>query len=104
MSTIPAHVQRMIREFTELTDRTELLGNFMNENPVFQTLPPTEQSLMQAQGHAMMAYANILELRIELTGYMIEPVHNVIPLPLELDEAMEVGGSDIDVDGPPKFD
>lgn len=58
------HVQRMIAEGEQLTDRLEKLGAFLTGD-LFKTLPETDQTLLSAQCGAMTAYLQILSLRIE---------------------------------------
>lgn len=58
------HVTRMEGELTELTDRTEKLTAFINENPLFAGLSPIDQSLMVQQLAGMHQYACSLALRV----------------------------------------
>ena len=59
------HVERMLKEQEELTDRMIKLGNFISENPIFDTLSKDEQSDMYLQLQSMSMYNTILSRRIE---------------------------------------
>ncbi len=65
-SALPPHVERMSVEYSELHDRTSKARDFIagGEGPIFMTLPPDEQWLMNQQVLVMMAYLNILKVRL----------------------------------------
>ena len=55
----------MLKEQEELTDRMIKIGNFISENPIFDTLPKEEQSDIYLQLQTMSMYNTILTRRIE---------------------------------------
>ena len=59
------HVERMLHEQEELTDKLIKLGSFITENPIFDTLSNDEQSDMYLQLQTMSMYNTILTRRIE---------------------------------------
>lgn len=59
-----AHEQRVVDEQTELEKKLKGLRDFIRHNPVFDTLPSSEQCLMKTQMDLMSAYSNVLGLRI----------------------------------------
>ena len=64
----PAHVQRMIDEHEQLSDRTGKLHEFIDRSPIFLGLAPDDQALMRAQFGAMTSYLCVLGMRIERVG------------------------------------
>lgn len=60
----PAHIQRVINEYKELDDRTTKLANFINTNPIFETLQNEEREDMKAQLIWMHKYINVLANRL----------------------------------------
>ena len=60
---IPPHVQRMIAEGDELSDKITKLGAFL-AGRLYAQLGETDQGLMQAQLGAMTAYLSVLQIRI----------------------------------------
>ena len=59
------HVERMFTEQTELCEKIDKLGAFINENPIFNKLPKEEQYDMYLQLEAMTMYSNILQHRLD---------------------------------------
>lgn len=60
-------VARIAKEVVELTDKTERLQTF-TQMPLFNTLSKTDQSLLVAQLGAMVAYGQILVMRLDNAG------------------------------------
>lgn len=72
------HVQRMKEELEQLRERTTKLADFINGNPVFNTLPHVERLLLEAQLGAMTSYGRILFARID--GAQPQPApHQPVP-------------------------
>ena len=59
------HQQRVVNEKTELDDKLGKLHDFIQENPIFKTLPEDEQKRLQRQDLVMAEYSQILSERIE---------------------------------------
>ena len=59
------HVERMVNEQKELSERTEKLGAFISKNPIFGTLSEEEQYDMHLQLQAMSMYNAVLSNRIK---------------------------------------
>ena len=55
----------MVNEQKELCERTEKLGAFISENPIFGTLSEEEQYDMHLQLQAMSMYNAVLSNRIK---------------------------------------
>lgn len=64
-ATVPAFLQRMREEASQLADRSEKLGHFIASNPAFRSLSPADQALMRRQYKVMAHYHAILRQRIE---------------------------------------
>lgn len=60
----PYHL-RVVQERSELQDRTEKLGEFILNNPIFQSLSEEDQADMGEQHYFMSRYLEILNKRIE---------------------------------------
>jgi hypothetical protein len=58
------HQQRVVDEQTELEIKLKALRDFISGNPVFDTLPAEDRTLMKTQMDLMSAYSNVLSLRI----------------------------------------
>ncbi len=58
------HQQRVVSERDELSERTEKLGEFILNNPVFQSLSEEERTDMSEQHYFMSSYLDILNKRI----------------------------------------
>ena len=58
------HIERMMEEGNQLTDRIQKLQAFILTNPAYQELVELDLSLLQAQLSAMTTYLNILNLRL----------------------------------------
>lgn len=58
-----AHEQRVVDERKELGEKLNKLKSFIM-SPILKTLPPDEQSRLDRQYDAMLAYYNILGERI----------------------------------------
>jgi hypothetical protein len=59
------HQQRVIDEKTELDEKLSKLHDFIQDNPMFKTLPEDEQKRLGRQDFIMAEYSNILRERIE---------------------------------------
>lgn len=59
------HQQRVVQERDELQDRTQKLGEFILNNPIFQSLSEEEQTDMSEQHYFMSRYLEILDKRIK---------------------------------------
>ena len=68
------HVERMLVEERELSEKTKKLAEFITTNPIFKTLPEDEQADMKSQLAAMTIYADILSKRIS----------RVVPMPNDI--------------------
>jgi uncharacterized protein YdcH (DUF465 family) len=64
--SVDAHVQRMLDEQSELSDKVGKLETFILTNPVFKQLSKERQRLMRQQYDAMSLYNNILKERVAL--------------------------------------
>lgn len=63
---IPPHVQRMINEYTELTDKIKKLTVFINlKNTIYMSLDEIDKNLLASQLVHMTNYSNVLTQRIE---------------------------------------
>lgn len=63
---IPPFVQRMIVEYNQLNERTELIGKFCNEdNKIYAGLPDNVKDMMKKQQEAMEGYLDALGKRID---------------------------------------
>ncbi len=62
--TYAPHQQRVVDEKTELDERLGKLHDFIQENPIFKTLPEDEQKRLQRQDLVMAEYSQILSERI----------------------------------------
>lgn len=58
------HVERMVKELVELSDKVEKLGKF-TEGSVFSGLPMIERQDMMEQLHAMTMYETVLTRRLQ---------------------------------------
>lgn len=58
------HVEHMVEEKAELSDRIEKLGEFMDSSPVYQGLPALDRALMRRQHEAMLKYLGALAARL----------------------------------------
>ena len=63
-SSIPPHIQRMIKEREELKDKVFKLDKFIGSNRIFFTLSEEEQKDMNDQLISMITYLDCLERRI----------------------------------------
>lgn len=70
----PAHVERMIAELKELTDRTTKLAKFISENEMFKTLSEHEQKDMRDQLFHMNEYLGFLSSRLSRAGVDINNI------------------------------
>ena len=61
--SVPPHVERMMAEAEELSDRITKLGLFLS-GPIFASLHDTDQGLLQAQLASMTSYLSVLSIRI----------------------------------------
>jgi hypothetical protein len=57
------HQERVVVEKAELDGRIDRLHNFF-DNPIYNTLPPLDQLLLQAQYSLMNGLTQILTMRI----------------------------------------
>jgi hypothetical protein len=60
------HHERVVVEKQELDEKLTKLLAFINTNPMFQTLPDIERSLLVCQSHTMKDYSTILGQCISL--------------------------------------
>ncbi len=60
------HVERMIAEREELSDKVTKLEEFILHNSFYAGLPECKQILLQKQFEAMVTYEEILTERISL--------------------------------------
>lgn len=67
--SIPAHIDRMIKERDELQAKLEKLNKFIHENPIFKNLSKDEQDDMIMQAKHMDNYRYYLACRIKRAGY-----------------------------------
>ena len=63
-TSIPPHVQRMLKERDELKDKVLKLDKFIGSNRIFVTLPEEERKDMTDQLTNMIVYLDCLERRI----------------------------------------
>lgn len=61
---MPAHQQRVVLERMELAEKAEALESFINNNPLFLTLPECEREDMRDQLKHMRDYSDVLMQRI----------------------------------------
>ena len=59
------HVERMLNEQKELCEKIEKLGEFISQNPIFDTLSKDEKYDLLLQYKAMSMYRDILQHRID---------------------------------------
>lgn len=65
---VDAHVQRMLEEANQLSDRIGKLSVFTSEEGgKYDELPALEQHLLAAQLMAMQSYSAILDMRLKLS-------------------------------------
>lgn len=67
-SKYPSHIQRVIKEYKELDDRSTKLAKFIAESPIYQSLVEDEKEDMKEQLTAMYKYSNILASRLDRVG------------------------------------
>ena len=60
------HVERMVTEREELSEKVTKLEEFILNNPVFGTLPECKRILLEKQFEVMVTYEGILTERISL--------------------------------------
>ena len=63
---LPHHVERMVTEREELSEKVTKLEEFILNNPVFGALPECKRILLEKQFEAMVTYEGILTERISL--------------------------------------
>jgi len=63
MAFLP-HQQRVIDEKRELDDKAKKLSDFIELNPMFETIDEAEKERMTLQKNIMWKYSEILGLRI----------------------------------------
>jgi len=59
------HQKRVVDEKQDLDNRIQGLSTFIDTNPTYKTLPPTERDRMQRQLRAMITLSWILGERID---------------------------------------
>ena len=59
------HQERVVTEKNELDEKLDKLKAFIEENPIFKTLPHDEQLRLNRQFDAMAEYSHILGQRID---------------------------------------
>jgi len=67
---LPAHVQRVIGEYVQLTDKLTKLNRFV-ESDGFSKVDPTDQHLLSTQIMAMNGYATVLLERLKRAGVRV---------------------------------
>ena len=60
-----AYQEKIILEKNELKEKTDKLGSFILDNPVYQALEEEEKLLLNEQHFHMCNYLDILEKRIK---------------------------------------
>lgn len=88
------HVERMEQERRELETRLNALRSFFG-GAVFESLSPVEQELLRDQSRHMEDYLGVLTARLENAERKTTA--------RQLGEPVEIGGHDIDRDGPVPF-
>lgn len=63
-SNLPPHQQRVLQEHAELEEKLKKLGDFIQSNPLYETLPEEEQRRLTNQHFHMAEYEEILRERI----------------------------------------
>lgn len=58
------HQQRVVDEKSELKTKHDALNDFIQENPIFKTLPDEEQRDLEKQFTIMGHYIDVLNRRI----------------------------------------
>lgn len=61
-----SHIERMIQEREELSEKINKLEDFILNNPVFTSLPECKIVLLQKQFELMVSYEEVLTERISL--------------------------------------
>lgn len=89
---------RVRKERDDLAGKIEKLETFIG-GPDFASVDEAQRHLLVAQRAAMNHYKQILDERLDHFDGNGKPVH----LEPEIGEPVEVGGHDIDRDGPPNF-
>ena len=64
--TLPPHIQRVVDEKIDLDVRLNNLIRFIENNPIYQSLPKQEKELQQMQRLVMTMLSNILRQQNEL--------------------------------------
>lgn len=64
ISELQPHQQRVAVEKLELDDKLQKLSSFIQDSPVFKTLPLDERGRLSRQHNAMTVYSNVLAERI----------------------------------------
>ena len=60
--------ERLIKEERKLDKKLNALTSFIEEDEYFETIPESDRDLLMAQHAAMMAYFNILTVRMKKLG------------------------------------
>ena len=63
-SNLPPHQQRVIDEKDALAVKITALGEFIQNNPIYKTLPQEEQDDLSVQINVMQHYLDVLDRRI----------------------------------------
>jgi hypothetical protein len=63
-SQLQPHQQRVVDEKNELQEKTEKLGQFILNSPIYLTLPEEEKTDLNEQHYFMNCYLDILNSRI----------------------------------------
>lgn len=62
----PPHVQRMIQEYVDLTDKVHKLSTFIvDKGPIYEKLDKMDKDLLDQQLDHMQNYSKVLTHRIE---------------------------------------
>lgn len=94
---MPPFLTRLLAEHSELEDKLIKLRNFVG-SPAFVELDEANRSLLIRQEEQMTDYRETLHTRIEIARAQLSDERVA-----EIGEAVEVGGHDIDRDGPVSF-
>lgn len=64
VSNLPPHQQRVFDERAALVTKATALGEFIQNNPIYKTLPQDEQDDLSVQANVMQHYLDVLDRRI----------------------------------------
>lgn len=64
VSNLPPHQQRVFDERAALATKATALGEFIQNNPIYKSLPQDEQDDLSLQANVMQHYLDVLDRRI----------------------------------------